>query len=438
MTTPHRTPYAPTKEKRGWAGVFGWGGFALLALMGLTSGVGGVLMMAGLFFFVVAIVALIRGRVRWALLRGRSVAAGALVASLAAMGAGVEIAPAPTSTSPARAGGAAGPQRTGAEAAAVPTAATSTPSTTATPTPTTTSSTTSALTTTSAAPTPTRGTTATSTGAPGTALAVLGTLAVKGRAPMTGYDRKNFGAAWTDIDRNGCDQRNDTLRRDLKSITLKPNTRGCTVMTGILNDPYSGTTVSFARSSSSYSPVQIDHVVALANAWVMGAQKWDAGKRVQFANDSLNLLAVYGPANASKGAGDAATWLPANKSFRCSYVARQVAVKAKYGLAVTSAEKTAIARILGACPTMKLPTAGVAKLGGFPLYAGSTSKSTPTPSKTTTKPKPKPSSTGGSGRIVHQGAFCSPVGATGYTINGTPMRCSLKAGDPRARWRSAA
>jgi hypothetical protein len=156
---------------------------------------------------------------------------------------------------------------------------------------------------------------------------------------------------------------------------------------------------------------------------------------VQLANDPLNLLAVSGPANASKGAGDAATWLPKAKSYRCSYVARQVAVKAKYGLAVTSAERSTIARILSSYPTMKVPTGGVAKLGGAPLYAGALPGSTP-------KPMPKPSSTSGSGGavsgFVHPGSFRSPVDALGHTSKRTLMRCSLKSGDIRARWRSAA
>jgi hypothetical protein len=96
--------------------------------------------------------------------------------------------------------------------------------------------------------------------------------------------------------------------------------------------------------------------VALSDAWQKGAQKLSFASRVQFANDPLNLLAVDGPTNSSKGDSDAATWLPPNKAYRCAYVARQVAVKRKYQLWVTSAERDAIARVLKACPGQKLPT----------------------------------------------------------------------------------
>jgi hypothetical protein len=101
--------------------------------------------------------------------------------------------------------------------------------------------------------------------------------------------------------------------------------------------------------------VQIDHVVAVSDAWQKGAQQWSPSKRVQFYNDPLNLLAVDGPTNSAKGDSDAASWLPPQKAYRCAYVARQVAVKSKYGLWVTSAEKTAIATVLSGCPTQQLP-----------------------------------------------------------------------------------
>ena len=91
------------------------------------------------------------------------------------------------------------------------------------------------------------------------------------------------------------------------------------------------------------------------DAWQKGAAQWPAGKRLAFANDPLNLLAVDAGTNRSKGDGDAATWLPPNKSYRCAYVARQVAVKAKYGLWVTAAERDAMVRVLSTCPGMRLP-----------------------------------------------------------------------------------
>ena len=189
-----------------------------------------------------------------------------------------------------------------------------------------------------------------------TALAALGTLDVKGRAPKTGYDRDRFGPAWADTDRNGCDTRNDVLARDLVEETFKPGTKDCVVLTGSLADPYTGTTIAFQRGNATSSAVQIDHVVALSDAWQKGAQQLDAETRKQFANDPLNLLAADGPANQAKGAGDAATWLPPSTGFRCEYVARQVAVKAAYDLWVTQAEHDAIARVLSSCPGQLLPT----------------------------------------------------------------------------------
>jgi Protein of unknown function (DUF1524) len=191
----------------------------------------------------------------------------------------------------------------------------------------------------------------------GSALAALATLAVKGRAPKTGYDRALFGQAWADVDRNGCDTRNDVLRRDLTAYVLKPGTNGCLVLSGTLHDPYSGTTIAFVRGQSTSSRVQIDHVVPLSDAWQKGAQRWSMPRRTAFANDLLNLLAVDGLTNQRKSDGDAATWLPPNKPYRCSYAARQIAVKAKYGLWVTSAERDAFTRILATCPSQALPSA---------------------------------------------------------------------------------
>jgi hypothetical protein len=195
-----------------------------------------------------------------------------------------------------------------------------------------------------------------SEGKGGSALAALGTLTVKGRAPRTGYDRALFGQAWADVDRNGCDTRNDVLARDLTADEVKDGTEGCLVLSGTLRDPYSGTTINFVRGQSTSSKVQIDHVVALSDAWQKGAQQLSTSRRTALANDGLNLLAVDGITNQRKSDGDAATWLPPNKSYRCSYVARQIAVKASYGLWVTGAERDALRRVLATCPSQKLPT----------------------------------------------------------------------------------
>jgi len=183
------------------------------------------------------------------------------------------------------------------------------------------------------------------------ALTVLNSLSVKGRAAKTGYARSQF-PHWSDPDRNGCDARNDTLKRDLTQISFKGGTRDCKVLTGQLLDPYSGKVITF---SSTKSTIDIDHVVALSNAWQTGAAYFDKTKRQQIANDPLNLLAVDFSLNRQKGDGDAATWLPPLKSYRCDYVARQIAVKAKYGLWVTQPEKIAIIKLLEKCEGQKIP-----------------------------------------------------------------------------------
>ena len=183
------------------------------------------------------------------------------------------------------------------------------------------------------------------------ALTALNKLEVKGRAAKTGYTRSQF-PHWSDPDRNGCDARNDTLKRDLTDITYKEGTRDCKVIAGQLLDPFSGKVIIF---SPTKVVIDIDHVVALSNAWQTGAAYFDKTVRTQIANDPLNLLAVDSKLNRQKGDGDAATWLPPSKSFRCAYVARQVAVKAKYKLWVTEPEKVAITKILSSCAGQKLP-----------------------------------------------------------------------------------
>ena len=183
------------------------------------------------------------------------------------------------------------------------------------------------------------------------ALTVLNSLEVKGRAAKTGYARSQF-PHWSDPDRNGCDARNDTLKRDLTQISFKTGTRDCKVLTGQLLDPFSGKVITF---SSSKSNIDIDHVVALSNAWQTGAAYFDKTKRAAIANDPLNLIAVDAKLNRQKGDGDAATWLPPLKSYRCDYVARQIAVKAKYGLWVTQPEKNAIVKLLEMCEGQKIP-----------------------------------------------------------------------------------
>ena len=317
----------------------------VLAVLSVVAGVSGntarLLRLGGLSLAGIGLAALMRGRLHWASLNRRS---GALTVAAGLVAALV--------------GGAMSVHATSTVAAAPTTPLRQTPPV-STPAPSERSTSPSATT----IPTRSVARPPTSSVKEGSALAALGTLKVKGRAPKTGYARALFGQAWADVDRNGCDTRNDVLRRDLLSFALKTGTHGCLVLSGTLHDPYSGTGIAFLRGQSTSALVQIDHVVALSDAWQKGAQQWSTSRRTAYANDSLNLLAVDGPTNARKSDGDAATWLPPNKAYRCAYVARQVAVKVKYGLWVTGAERDALARILATCPTQTLPTATPFVLG---------------------------------------------------------------------------
>ncbi|AUH69782.1 MULTISPECIES: HNH endonuclease family protein [Gordonia] len=200
----------------------------------------------------------------------------------------------------------------------------------------------------------------------GTARAGLARLAVKGRAPKTGYARAEFGPAWTDDQtaawgRNGLSTREDILSRDLTDVTCKvrgtsPRVPPCVVQSGTLHDPYTGSVVEFVRGNKTSALVPIDHVVSLGDGWQKGAQQLSRAERIAFSNDPLNLIASTRAPNSAKSDSDAASWLVPNKSFRCAYVARQVAVKLKYRLWVTGAEKDAISRVLEKCPDQPLPT----------------------------------------------------------------------------------
>lgn len=180
----------------------------------------------------------------------------------------------------------------------------------------------------------------------------LGSLPIKGRAPKTGYSRDMFSDGWANL--GGCNVRNFILKRDMTNVVTQSLT-DCTVLSGILHDPYTDKVIIFNKSSTGSAEVQIDHVVALSNAWQTGAQQISPDQRFQLSNDPLNLLAVDGPTNQKKSDADAATWLPPNKSYRCQYVARQIAVKQRYSLWVTQAEHDAMKGVLSNCPSQVLP-----------------------------------------------------------------------------------
>jgi Protein of unknown function (DUF1524)/Excalibur calcium-binding domain len=264
-------------------------------------------------------------------------------------------------------------------------------------------------------------------GSPGSALAALAQVEVKGRAPSTGYTREQFGDGWVDTDHNGCDTRNDILARDLTGETFRPGTRDCVVLTGTLADPYSGRAITFRRGQGTSEAVQIDHVVALSDAWQKGAQQWTAQRRTAFANDPLNLLAVDGPLNQQKSDGDAATWLPPNRAYRCAYVARQVAVKVTYRLWMTAAERDAVGRVLSTCPGQSLPDGAAPGAGTATTAptAAATVPRRPAVMPVPTAAVPQPPSTVVPGSVSY--ANCTAVRAAGAA--------PIHRGDPG--WRDA-
>lgn len=152
-----------------------------------------------------------------------------------------------------------------------------------------------------------------------------------------GYNRsEDFGSAWTDVDQNGCDTRNDILNRDLTAITYKTASDSCTVATGTLNDPYTGQTIDFVRGQETSMAVQIDHIIPLKYAYMHGATGWSQDVRELFANDPDNLLAVDGPSNSSKSAKGPENWMPENTGYACEYAERFVNVADKYDVSITT------------------------------------------------------------------------------------------------------
>ncbi|WP_024366211.1 GmrSD restriction endonuclease domain-containing protein [Arthrobacter sp. TB 26] len=345
---------APKPPKKPKASTFVVGALALIfmALGGATGGIGGALIFLGIFAAMTGLFVLATGRRSWARLPGGRKTGGIVLAASLVL---VMVGGLTTTAKPK--------ENLDASAASDSEKRAASPSSSAT---------------TSSTPSPKAS--ATETGAPldpdnnsdvavgvsyaaprtqpayaTKALDLLDTLVIKGRAPKTGYDRAMFGQAWADVDRNGCDTRNDTLKRDLTDVKFT-NSVPCKVQSGNLSDPYTGKSINFLRGAATSSAVQIDHVVALSDAWQKGAQQLSLEQRTSFANDPLNLQSTDGPTNMQKGDGDAATWLPPNKSYRCEYVARQISVKATYSLWVTQAEHDAMARILGDCTGQLAPT----------------------------------------------------------------------------------
>ena len=246
----------------------------------------------------------------------------------------------------------------------------------------------------------------------------LSQLSVKGRAPMTGYSRDMFGSAWQDLDGNGCDQRDDALWR--ASLGHAQRSDGCTVTRATVIDVYTGKTITYIRGGDYVNGLDIDHVVALGDAWSSGIGYKSSTVRVRLANDPLNLLAVDPSSNRQKGDSNAASWLPPRTAYRCSYVARQIAVKRKYALWVTPSERDAMARVLQSCPLVRIPAGGLAPLNTAGLQ---NIKQSPAPGGGT--------STGGgtasNGKLDPQFSSCAKAKAAGYG----PY---VKGKDPEYAW----
>jgi hypothetical protein len=260
----------------------------------------------------------------------------------------------------------------------------------------------------------------------------LESLPVKAKLSLSTYKRvADFGPAWTDVSHDGCDPRNDVLKRDLTAVVLFGS---CKVTSGTLHDPYTGKTIHFVRGAQTSAAVQIDHLVPLANAWVEGAQSLTFTQREQFANDPIELLAVDGPTNESKGDDDASQWLPQVASYRCTYVEKQILVKVKYHLWVTQEEHDAIAAVLATCSNSAPPK---------PAPAVSTDQTTapapvvvPVATTPTTDPMAPPAPT--MKTPVSPGGYCTSKGATGDSKTGTKYTCGLKGPDASGRlhWNS--
>lgn len=171
------------------------------------------------------------------------------------------------------------------------------------------------------------------------------------------YKREYFGTPWTDkaqgvaFSGNGCRTIEDVRVRDMMNVQMKNK---CDVQSGVLWNPYGSEQhpqddwISFERGPGS--KVDIDHVVALGNAWKTGAHLLSDEQRVAIANDPINLVAVSASENRSKGDRDVSTWTPWNRDIHCGYAASQVQVKSKYGLWVTPAEQHVLAQMLETCP----------------------------------------------------------------------------------------
>jgi hypothetical protein len=272
----------------------------------------------------------------------------------------------------------------------------------------------------------------------GSALALLQTIRVENEYQV-GYDRALFDH-WRDVDGDGCDSRDQVLKRD--SISLpQVDPIDCNVVAGDWVSPYDG-----ARWSNP-SDIDIDHVVALKEAWDSGAWAWSAAQRKAFANDtsdSRTLLAVTDSVNQSKSDKDPSNWLPPLQSYTCTYLGNWIAVKVRWSLSMDSSEFGRIKNLLQSmCSSLN-----IAPIPNLPNISGGTTVVTNPASSITNSTVTTNTASTGTAAQINPGSYCSPEGAIGYyTLSGsaspTTYVCSKTdaSGVPysggRARWRRA-
>lgn len=215
---------------------------------------------------------------------------------------------------------------------------------------------------------------------------LLAGVPVRPETPQ-GYDRGLF-PVWSDLDGDGCDTREEVLIRDSRG-TAQVDPYGCRVVAGDWYSPYDGVWVS------DPSELDIDHVVALKEAWDSGADAWDAATRERFANDlddPRSLIAVTASSNRSKGDADPSNWMPPNRGDWCRYVSAWVVVKWRWGLAMDPSEYGRVRNLLtGECE-------GATAEDGIPAAPTTAATTTTAAAATTTASTAAPS--GGSQTVV--------------------------------------
>lgn len=145
------------------------------------------------------------------------------------------------------------------------------------------------------------------------------------------YRREHFGSGWADIDGDCQNSRHEALIAQSTGQVTFNDQRKCMIKTGRWISMYSGMVIHDATA------IDIDHVVPLKWAWDHGANNWTKERRVEFANDPANLLAVEASLNRQKGAKGPDEWQPPTN--QCQYLSRFRRIAVKYNLPTGSVPK---------------------------------------------------------------------------------------------------